>query len=79
MPENYPTRHVVEKMNDRVITWGEILEVIKRPEVVYGPDYKGRKVMQKDKISVVVASDGAVVTVLLRSEEQWTDEDAKQR
>lgn len=77
--EYYPTRHVVEKMNARNITWAEILEIVEKPEVTFGPDTRGRKVLQKDDLAVVVGSDNAIVTVLLRDEDQWTDEDARKR
>ena len=77
--EPYPTRHVVEKINDRSVTWGEILDVIQSPEVTYGPDFKGRMTVQKGNLCVVLARDGAVITVLLRSAINWTDEDIQGR
>lgn len=77
--EPYPTNHSLQKMKDRAITWAEVVDIVERPEVVYGPDYQGRRILQKGDLSVVVGRDGAVVTVLLRSEEQWTDEEAKSR
>lgn len=77
--EHRPTKHALEKMELRNILWGETLDVIEKPTLTYGPDHKGRTVMQKDKLSVVVGSDLAVVTVLLRQDGDWTDEDVRQR
>lgn len=76
----YPTPHVLEKMTARDVTWGEILDVINQPEVVYYTHGGVRKVHQGEKIAVVTAvKDRAVITVLLRSYEQWTDEDVRAR
>lgn len=77
--EPHPTKHALETMTERDITWGEVQDVILKPEVTYGPDRSGRTVMQRGKISVVVARDMAVITVLLRQEEQWTNADARSR
>lgn len=79
MKDVYPTKHVLEKLATRDVTWGQIVEVVENPEVIYGPDHRGKKILQRGKLSVVVAADGAVVTVLLRSEEQWDDGDARSR
>lgn len=75
----YPTRHLVEKLNARAIRWSEVVEIIENPEVTFGPDIQGRRVMQKGDLSVVVARDGGVITVLLREADQWTDEDVRRR
>lgn len=75
----HPTRHLVEKMNSRSVTWGEILEVINQPEATYGPDNRGRVNYQKGRLCVVVDKYDAVVTVLLRQEEQWDDAQARAR
>lgn len=77
--EPYPTPHLIEKMNARDVTWAEILDVIDHPEVVYGPDRQGRRNYQKGDLCVVVTSQKAVVTVLIRNSEQWSDEDARNR
>lgn len=80
-PDNiYPTNHLREAMASRDVTWAEIVEVVQKPEVSFGPDMQGRFVLQKGDLSVVVADrDGAVLTVLLRSETQWSNEDARSR
>ena len=79
MTDYHPTPHLLEKMNARDVTWANIIEVIEKPEVIYGPDAKGRRVMQKDNLSVVVAANDAVITVLLRDEEHWDDQKARNR
>lgn len=75
----YPTKHLIEKLDAREITWSEIVDILDHPEVIYGPDNRGRRVMQRSDLSIVVGRDGAVITALLRSSEQWTDEEAKRR
>lgn len=77
--EVFPTKHVLEKMQGRDVTWGEIIDVVNNPQVVYGPDYRGTKNFQKGDLCVVVARDGAIVTVLLKSKDEWTDHHAKNR
>jgi len=77
--EIYPTPHLLDKMAARDVTWGEIVKVIERPEVVFGPDYRGRKTVQRGELAVVVDSQGAVITVLLKQNEQWNDEQARSR
>ena len=75
----YPTKHFIEKMNARAVTWAEVVEIVDAPEVVYGPDARGHRILQRGDLSVVVASDGAVLTVLLRNEDEWDDDQAKSR
>lgn len=75
----YPTPHAIDAMKDRDVQWAEVVEVVNRPEVIYGPDPKGRKIYQKGKLGVVVSRQDDVVTVLLRQEGQWDNEDARGR
>lgn len=75
----FPTPHLREKLEAREITWAEIVDVLENPEVAFGPDAKGRMTVQKDNLCVVVGRDGGVVTVLLRQQNQWTDEEMKKR
>lgn len=77
-PEYHPTPHLVEKLKVRDVTWGNILDCLEHPEVVY-PDKLDRKRYQKGDLCVVANRKGAVITVLLRKEDQWTDEDARNR
>lgn len=78
-PEFHPTPHLIEKLKARDVTWGTILDCLEHPEVVYGPDQRGRSNYQKDDLCVVASREGAVITVLLRNEDPWTDEDARNR
>lgn len=77
--EPFPTRHLVQRLKDRNITWAEVVEVIDRPDVTFGPDEKGYMVLQKGDLGVVVSRQGGVITVLLRDAAQWTDEDVRRR
>lgn len=77
--EFYPTKHVVEKMKSRNVTWGDILEVLEHPETIYGPDDQGRKNYQRGNLCVIAGNDKAVITVLLRQSNQWNDEEATHR
>jgi hypothetical protein len=77
--EIYPTKHVREQMDVRDVTWGEIVDCVDHSEVIYGPDHRGRKIYQKGELGVVVGNDGAIVTVLLRERQQWTDEQMRER
>lgn len=77
--EVFPTKHALEKMQGRDVTWGEIIDVVNNPEVVYGPDFRGAKNYQKGDLCVIVARDGAIVTVLLKSQNEWNDTHAKSR
>lgn len=67
----YPTKHLLENMKVRGVTWAEIVDVLENSEVVFGPDVRERFVFQKDNLSVVVSAKGAVITVLLRQGEPW--------
>lgn len=75
----YPTDHLREKMKARNVTWAEIVDILEHPEVSFGPDFKDKRVLQKGDLAVVVGRDNAVITVLLRDADQWTDEQAASR
>lgn len=91
--EYYPTRHAVTRMADRQISWAEVLEVLTAPEVTYiqaraiGNLSPGRVNQRGDLYAVTsleIEDAGhtdivAVMTVGLRSQDQWTDEDARNR
>lgn len=75
----FPTPHLMEKLKLRNITWAEVVDICEAPEVTYGPDPQGRKVLQKGDLSVVLAPGNAVVTVLLRDAENWDDKKVRDR
>jgi len=78
----WPTRHAIDVMSRRGITWADVVRTVERPEVTYaGSRYAGddRIVHQAGDLAVVTTPAGCVVTVLLRTTEQWTDADARQR
>lgn len=75
----FPTPHLIERLRKRNITWAEVVDILDKPDVVYGPDPQGRRTMQKNDLCVVVSDKGAVITVLLRQDEQWNDEEVRQR
>ncbi len=77
------TRHAREQMVARDVTPEEVGEAILRADVVE-PSRGARRFVKGDLV-VVVAPDArrrgryVVVTVLLRSAEDWTDEDVRRR
>lgn len=61
MPDYYPTRHAVEAMAARGVTWAEVLEVLHRTEVSYTQDNDpryppDRRVHQYGRLYVVVGT-----------------------
>ena len=76
-PTWYPTRHAVDKMKNRDISWAEVLEIIEHPEVKWIDG--DSSVYQKGDLAVVVCNDGKIVTVLYRVQDEWTDEDVRNR
>ena len=79
IPDYFLSDHAREAARKRDIPWSDITDVVEHSEVRFGPDSEGRTVHQKDDLAVVTGKDGGVVTVLLRHENQWTDEDARNR
>lgn len=75
----HPTKHALENMKARDVTWAEIVDVVNNPTVVYGPDYRGRKNVQKGDLCVVLGEDGGVITVLLATEGNWNNDQARGR
>lgn len=73
----FPTDHLREKMKERDVSWGEIIDVVNYYENAYGPDEKGRMTFQKGDLCVVADNKGAITTVLLRQEKTWTDTEMK--
>lgn len=75
----FPTKHLREKMAARNVTWAEIVDILDMPEVSFGPDFQGKRVLQKGDLAVVVGRDNAVITVLLRDADEWDDAQASSR
>ena len=80
MPELYFTDHAAQKMRDRDITVPEVADVIDNYRQSWTT--RGQTTYQGELITVVVVrSPGKirVITVLLNSEDQWSDEDVRAR
>lgn len=88
LSECIPSVHFLEKKEARGVEWSEILDILKNPSVVENHLGKWRYV--KGDLAIVVANPfvssmgqiGAspvLVTILLRRDEKWTDEDVKSR
>lgn len=77
-----PSKHAIEMMTSRDITWEQVLETVTNAHVTYSS--RGDQMFQRDKVAVVTTrplSNGVrlVKTVLLREVEQWSDDDARAR
>jgi len=74
------TRHAVGVMGERGVEVEEIVEILRRPDVVEPHDGKRRFVGHG--LALVIAGDDerpVLVTVLLRRRDQWTNADARKR
>ena len=72
------TRHAEEAAAARGFTLAEVLLACEAPQVAYPGYLPGRMVHQRDRVAVVVCPDSrTVITVLLRSNQPWTDDDAR--
>lgn len=74
------TNHAREVMKRRNISWDELVEVIERPDII--EPHQGKKRYVKGKLCVVVAPSlhgKVIVTILLRDQNQWSDEDVRKR
>lgn len=73
----HPTRHAAERMAARDVTWEDVLSAIRRGS---GHEHDGAWRIFYGDLMVVVGTDRPVViTVGLRSNEQWTDTDVRNR
>jgi hypothetical protein len=88
IPDIRLSDHARDVMANRAIEFGEVLEVLRDYENRWSVDHwkgrptPGRAVYQRGKLAVVVnerATAWWVVTVLLRENQQWTNEDARSR
>lgn len=64
-------------MAARGVSWGEVVTAVTHAEV--SEPHQGKTRYHRGSLCVVVAPDGTVVTVLLRSTDQWTNDDARRR
>lgn len=71
------SRHALDTMRRRDISPEEVADVLLRPQVV--EPHRGRYRYVRDGLTVVLAKDLTIITVLLRSGSQWTDADARNR
>lgn len=80
------SKHARDTMQRRGVLFAEILRAVHEPEVTYTSD--GCVVHQRHALAVVVAPNLTaagitesllVVTVLLRSQDQWDDDQARRR
>lgn len=80
MSELYFTRHAIDRMRARAVSPADIEHVLTNYRQSWST--QGRITYQGDDLTVVVVrSPGKirVLTVLLNSEDQWSDEDVRAR
>lgn len=75
------TEHARDVMKRRGITFEQVAEVVQRASII--EPHKGKRRFVRGDLCVVVATDPrgfkTVVTILLRSQDQWSDTDARNR
>lgn len=73
--------HAFKAAAARGVEIEEIVEILRRPEIVEPQDDGRRRFVGKGLALVVAGTDDrpVLVTVLLRRRDQWTDEDARKR
>lgn len=72
-----PSPHALCVMKDRGVEWREVVDTVRLYEVT--DSHQGRRRFYRGPLCVVVAEDGTVVTVLLRVQHRWKNEDARKR
>lgn len=76
------SRHARAKITSRAFSESDVLRAVTDPFIIrtqenYGPN---RQLRVRDHVAVVVeAHRQIIITVLLRSHEHWTDDDARGR
>jgi len=76
----YLSNHAREVMKRRQITWDEVVATVERPDII--EPHQGKKRYVKGTLCVVIAPSlhgNVVVTILLREQKQWSDEDVRNR
>lgn len=84
-----PTMHLLRTMRSRDVSWAEVQEVLegyttRRPAAPFhrGRPTPNRFMYTKDQLTVLVdesTDPPAILTVLLASQEQWSDADVRAR
>ncbi|QWY81877.1 hypothetical protein SEA_HONK_54 [Microbacterium phage Honk] len=77
----HPTRHAAERMAARAVTWEDVLVAVRRGSG-HAHRHGGRtawRVFYGDLMVVIALDRPLVITVGLRSDEQWSDEDVRNR
>jgi hypothetical protein len=72
--------HARQKMALRSVSKEEVFSIVRDPEIIHRSD--GKHVLMRGNLSVALAQRSGrwcVVTVLLREQEQWGDDDARGR
>ena len=77
MTDLHPTRHAVEMMGERGVTWGDVVEACTHPSVV--EPSRGMKRYIRGSLAVVVSPNNTVITVLLRETKQWNNTTAREQ
>lgn len=88
LSECLPSVHFLEKKESRGIDWADVRDILENPQVVEVHNGKYRYV--KDQLAIVVAfpqlhtrirpgqiENPVLVTILLRVQEKWSDEDVR--
>lgn len=71
------TPHLLAKLRERDIAPEEVAECLRRPDVI--EPHMGRRRFVRGSLVVVVAHDGALITVLIRSRTAWDSTVARSR
>lgn len=88
LSETLPSIHFLEKREARGVSWSDVRDILKNPSVVEVHNSKYRYV--KGDLAIVVAfpqpyskirpgqiENPVLVTILLRVQEKWSDEDVR--
>ncbi len=72
--------HARDVMKRRQVSFEQLVEIISNPDII--EPHQGKRRYVKDNLCVVVASSlhgKVVITILLRKNDSWTDNDARNR
>lgn len=78
---NY-TNHAIKQMIARQISDTDVQAVLRNAKIAYEQSYRGsrQRVHHHDGLAVVTdLTNTIIVTVLLSREDDWTDDDARER